>query len=478
MKMLSTVLKIKTTGNFALSGSSTRLAVLALSIFSLVNTAFAEDLPRYLAFQIYTATPDSTIMRETFPPPPQDLRAVISDLRDRIDAEGTRSRHLGVFVGPLAFDNTDEQIRDMIALGFDTALKTGVAVGFHIDDSMFWDRRTELNTPQNIEWLDWNGKPNTGRRLNWSPPNARRIAPQLCLNSNDVQSAVKKRAILIGSEIAKGVQELHKAGKDDLFAGVIAGWETEIGKDFATRRSLGYCALTNAGYSEKNPPPDMDAALSKIVGDFIETWVQGLIAGGAPSDKIYSHIALASEKSPSSAFCDSCIPGTSTYPFPGLMDQWRKALAQHGNPAWASCEGTALDPRDAQQGGPGMSMEGYLGNLFNHGAVMVNIFGWGLGDKNYPFRRIAESPDALAAYRKFLGGGQLAEAPIPGVIATLPAGLQDKIRKLQATFPQWLPNHGPAQVKSDVDHLEQALEDRRFDDAEKSVDTLLKTMGQ
>ena len=70
-----------------------------------------------------------------------------------------------------------------------------------------------------------------------------------------------------------------------------------------------------------------------------------------------------------------------------------------------------LDPRDAPQGGPGMSMEGYLGNLFNHGAVMVKIFGWGLGDKDYPFRRIAESPDALAAYRKFLSGGQPLKPP-------------------------------------------------------------------
>ena len=476
--MLSTILEIKTSCNFALRRGSMRLAVLGLALSSLLHSALAEDLPKYLAFQIYTATSDSTIMREIFPPPPQDLRKVISDLRDRIDAEGTSGRRLGFFLGPLAFDNTDEQVRELISSGFQTALETGVAVGFHIDDSMFWGRLKELNTPQNIEWLDWNGELNTGRRLNWSPPNATKIAPQLCLNSKEVQNAVKSCATLIGSEIAKGVQELRKAGKNDLFVGVIAGWETEIGKDFGTRRSLGYCALTNAGYSEKNPPRDTDAALSQIVRDFIETWVQALIAAGAPSDKIYSHIALASEKSPSSAFCDSCIPGTSTYPFPGLLDEWHKELAQHGNPAWASCEGTALDPRDAPQGGPGMSMEGYLGNLFNHGAVMVNIFGWGLGDKDYPFRRIAESPDALAAYRKFLSGGQLAEAAVPGVIATLPAGLQDKIRKLQATFPEWLPKHGPAQVRSNVDRLEQALEDRRFDDAEKSVDALLKTMGQ
>lgn len=34
---------------------------------------------------------------------------------------------------------------------FDTALKTGVAVGFRIEDSMFWGRLKELNTPENIE---------------------------------------------------------------------------------------------------------------------------------------------------------------------------------------------------------------------------------------------------------------------------------------------------------------------------------------
>ena len=82
-----------------------------------------------------------------------------------------------------------------------------------------------------------------------------------------------------------------------------------------------------------------------------------------------------------------------------------------------------------------MSMEGYLGNLFNHGAVMVNIFGWGLGDKNYPFRRIAESPDALAAYRKFLSGGQLSEAAVPDVIATLPADCRTKFENCRRLSP-------------------------------------------
>ena len=43
-----------------------------------------------------------------------------------------------------------------------------MAVGFHIDDSMFWARRKDLwSDPKNVEALDWDGTPCTGRRLDW-----------------------------------------------------------------------------------------------------------------------------------------------------------------------------------------------------------------------------------------------------------------------------------------------------------------------
>jgi len=82
---------------------------------------------------------------------------------------------------------------------FDIALKTEVAIGFHIDDSMFWGRLKELNTPDNVEWLDWNRTPNTGRRLDWSAKPTK-VMPQLCFNSKAVKEAVTKRAALIGEE--------------------------------------------------------------------------------------------------------------------------------------------------------------------------------------------------------------------------------------------------------------------------------------
>jgi hypothetical protein len=112
--------------------------------------------------------------------------------------------------------------------------------------------------------------------------------PQLCLNSRDVTEEVKKRAALIGDEITKGLKKLHDAGKDDIFIGVIAGWETQIGKDFETGKPLGYCALTNKGFSAMRPPADFERARSDIVREFVAFWAQSLVNAGIPKDKIYS----------------------------------------------------------------------------------------------------------------------------------------------------------------------------------------------
>jgi hypothetical protein len=449
------------------------LPPLFLALF-FAGSAAASDPPRYLAFQIFTGAWDSNEKRLSRPPPSTNLRNAIVDLRQRIGAAQTANRHIGFVFGPIAFDNTDGQVRELIESGFNIALETGVAFGLHIDDLMFWGRLKELDTPANIEWLDWKGTPNTGRLLDWSP--AIKVMPQLCINSKGVQSAVSMRAALIGREVAKGVKKLSMAGKDDLFLGVIAGWETEIGKDFDTRQRLRYCALTNAGYSERNKPGDIDSALSKIIREFIGLWASSLINAGAPPGKVYSHIALMSDKSPPSAFCDLCIPGLSTYPFPGVLAAWQRELANHGNPPWASGEGTAIDPREAGRGGHGTDMEGYLGNLLNHGAVLVTVFGWGMGDANNPFRKIAESGEALAAYRKFLRGEKLSEAPIPDAFAMFPANLQEKIQKVQTALPRWLKEHGSAQIQDDVEKLKQSVEEQRFDDAAAMADAILKTM--
>ena len=79
-------------------------------------------------------------------------------------------------------------------------------------------------------------------------------------------------------------------------------------------------------------------------------------------------------------------------------------LSKHGNPWWASAEGTNTIP-GGTPGNSGKDMETYLARSFNHGAALVTIFGWGIGGQsmpNNPYRTVTEGAEALAAYRKFL----------------------------------------------------------------------------
>jgi hypothetical protein len=473
-----------------------RFALILCALPCLVGQAPADEPVHFLAFQIFTRSADDSAAR-AFPPPAQ-IRATVFALRDKIGATGANGRQLGFILGPISLDNTDDETRALIATGFDVALETGLAVGFHLDDSMFWRRSQQLHNPATLEWLDWKGTLNTGRRLDWSATPLK-IEPQLCFNSPIVERVVEERAALIGQEIVRGLGRLHAAGKDNLFVGVISGWETQIGRDFDTGKHLGYCALTNAGYSAADPPADIDAARVQVVNEFIGLWSRSLHNAGLPEGKIYSHIAYMSSavyefarhqnptaitaswletinfSPPSTAFCDSCIPGLSTYPQPNHLEQWRDELKKHGDPPWASCEGTALDPGRATDPGNSFGMEGYLGNLFNHGAVLVNIFGWAVGDSRNPFRKQAESASALAAYRKFLDGGQMQETPL---VAIPPPQLIDKIHEVQTLLPPWVDRHGPARVKQDLDALEKAMKQNRFEDADTAATALLMTVRQ
>jgi hypothetical protein len=473
------------------------LSLIAAVYMAAISCSVADPAPvQYLAFQIFTASPDSESLEKGFPP----LSGTIAEQVDRIihatGSVGNQNRKLGFIVGPLAFDATDDHVRQLMRSAFIIAHDKNIAVGFHLDDSMFWDRRTDLNKPENIEWLDWNQTPCTGRRLDWSSVPTK-IMPQLCFNSPAVESAVKKRAALIGEEIGNGLKMLQAYGQTDLFIGVIAGWETQIGRDFATGKHLGYHALTNKGFSAAHPPADLDQARVEIVRDFVDLWSTSLAQAGVPDDKIYAHTAFMSRAvfdmasfgqpghfpgtyletinftPPLASFGAQHRPGFSTYPQFGFLEQIQTELTANGNPPWASSEGTSGDPSTVEKGDHGGSMENYLGNLYNRGAVLVNIFGWGIGNSSNPFRQIAESPNSIAAYQKFLRGETLASDPPAQVPSTQ---FFDKMRQLQKELPPYFTKNGTAKVGPLYEELSRDLKAQHYTDAERIIDEILQAI--
>jgi hypothetical protein len=454
------------------------------------------SVTRYLAFQMFTGAPDTSIAiggsgRNPLSQPPSkdEMSHFVQRLIEKIVTTGDAETKLAFTIGPLAFDHTDSQLRQMIADAFAIALEQDIAVGFHIDDSMFWARRTDLwEDPANVEWLDWEGTPNTGRRLDWgAEPTA--IFPQMCFNSPAIEAAVRHLSSdVIGSAMSDGIATLEAQGKAELFAGVIAGWETQIGRDFETDQYVGYCALTHRGFNREQPPQDLDSERKRVVQAFIELWAVGIAEAGVTPEKIYSHTAVVSmqtyenmeERSaltysqvnqfapPSVSFGAHYNPGFSTYPQEGLMTQLYDELEKHGSPAWASAEGANVQLGFLTSGG---SMETYLAGMFNHGAVLVNIFGWGVGPETgeNPFRMAAEAPDSLAAYRKFLSGEALVEGNY--VFPDLP----DRIQNIQSQLPTWL-EQNPSQ-RSEVEplllQLDQYLAENNFKEASRVTDEIL-----
>ena len=207
---------------FYVHGTSTHRPEVPLVTFASKPIDPKSDTFSYLAFQFFTLPANSHMAGDNLPSYRERTDALVKDLVTEIGTTGSGNRMLAFMVGPLSLDDTDQATVDLIDKSFATAEKYDVAVGFHIDDSMFWELDANLKDPADTEWVDWARTPYTGRQLFWSPtPTA--IAPQLCFNSAGVVRAVRERGALIAREIKKNIDSLIAEHKGYLFAGVISG---------------------------------------------------------------------------------------------------------------------------------------------------------------------------------------------------------------------------------------------------------------
>jgi hypothetical protein len=436
---------------------------------------------QYLMFQIFTAGPGFTTEpgRNVISklPPPGFLDGQAKEILDAVGEKGDDRHRLGIIVGPLALDYTDAQMRELIERTFAIAAKYKIAVGLHIDESKFWTNRRDLwSNPANVEWLDWKGTPSKALYLNWGQ--VWKLPPQPCFNSPAMLKEARRLAgTMIGPAIAQQVSKLRESGEEALFAGVIVGWETAIGQDFDTRRELGYCALTNLGFINDAPPSDRDRALASVVQNWIGAWAKSLVDAGVSSDKIYSHIALTTHTPLGVAFGVDHRPGFTTYPNAQIFAAIAAALEAHGNPPWASSEGTNVDIDAAPPAIPQEGMEDYLARMFNHGAAMANVFGWGVGDPTMIFRRATESREAIAAYQKFLRGARLNEKPLADSYRRGPSALQMRMHALPGRIENFQRAGGdPRALLPQINQLEAAMRDGQFDTMTKQLDQIDATI--
>ena len=120
------------------------------------------------------------------------------------------------------------------------------------------------------------------------------------------------------------------------------------------------------------------------------------------------------------------------------------------------------------------TMETYLGRVFNHGGVMVNLFSWGIGGdamRSNFFRQATESDECLAAYRRFLSGASLVEsAPMEFSVTSL----QAKMRRIQELLPAAASKSGEkARLMMLTQMLEAHMKAQEWQDADRAADAIL-----
>ncbi|MDQ6869390.1 MAG: hypothetical protein M3178_13770 [Pseudomonadota bacterium] len=401
-----------------------------------------------------------------WPPLPGATRETlgVDDFATKLGTTGDgTTRQLGFGTGIPVWARDESNIVQEIRQGFDTAKRTNVAVHFHVDDHIGWDKRPDLwnwynpakrgynpDNRKNVEWYDWEGTAN--KRRYFSPEGTPSQSPHMCYNSEAIEKEIGRIvAKVVGPALRKEIGKLKQQDKEYLFAGITVGAEagfddysvipelsqiprngdpmqmqvakmlmqaaTMIDEDEAPHSRLGYCSLTNAGYSNTNPPADINQALANVNQKFIEFWDKQFFDAGIPCSRIYTHVAASPPQDDNNnapiriVFNPYARPGWTTYPIATLENGFQPLyteLAKHGNPAWGGVEANATfaNPNAAARA----SWEEYLAWHYNHGAKLVGI-NIGASEQSLMshLSKGAFGEEAMAAYEKFLKGKKLIE---------------------------------------------------------------------
>ncbi len=286
--------------------------------------------PLYVLFEVHGDPSNS--------PGPTDpyLEAEVASIKARFGAKPAGSgRHVGFTpFGPLLAPHnmSEADLESHVNQALDVAEKTGLPVFFHLDDHLFWWRRTDLNTdPEVVEWSSFpapgatTGTPITTSWLNWGQW-VRFPAGPPCFDSKRYRDADAKRLGHLSKPIVDRLARWKSTGQEYLFAGVGVGNETQVldmsmlllgptppsGLDITVTPPVpvtmqrdemvagGFHSLTLRGYTEASiqqlatskgttVQSVIAEILGEVAGDYAEFRCKTLADAGLPRERIYTH---------------------------------------------------------------------------------------------------------------------------------------------------------------------------------------------
>lgn len=336
--------------------------------------------------------------------------------------QGSKFKYAFGLPGPMLLTQSVDEMRNQVNKAFDAAEKYNIPVYFQLDDCNNYTKQFGSNSStkfyENPDWVEWVSFPQNGE--NWGGQSNGR-PPYFWFNWGTWMHAKAFPAFqspgfrdFIVTRLKEGVLEplnirykrLKDEGRAYLFAGMAIGWETHI-PDYSSSNTVlnvdpnnlpvnvingdrmklweaaksGYNSLKILGYNKY----DLDA-LYTVVHDYSELLSKTAFESGIPKNKIFTHIVGMMSARPELrttfappirvAVNEYSVPGftmspiTSPYNLNTLTAEIKKA--DPSQKYFANAEGYSLgiDQNFAQA-------DDYFTSMFNNGALLVSVFGWG-----------------------------------------------------------------------------------------------------
>jgi hypothetical protein len=468
--------------------------------------------PTYLVFQLGTEN--------------RNFEGLVPEVKAEFGAQPAGSpRYIGFGVALLTFKTPIDELRRIVTRALDMAEESGLPIYFQLDDMNFMP---EYSDDSMVEWTAFPKPGETiGPRakyywLNWGSWQA--LPPTPNFESPAIRQEISKRlkeGVL--PPLLERLARWKKQKRSYLFAGICVGWETGIPEYRSFRQAgilardkqqqitmteaeqseqLGYASLHARGWTQQKIEERARQSgesvedvttdlLFEVIHDYTAFWARTAHDAGIPKERIYTHgVAWESLPDPKRhspapwAGKSSRIPplwvtinpycrpgytvGNGMVDAKGLVRILRAAGVNDG---WGGVEAYVRGVESETAFG------GYLRQLFDNGASLLDIWGWTAPGTPYDPKR---APGALRAVHTWLEGKEL---PLTEAAGGLPPGtppsLREKLTQLGSLFMRRNMQGVDLQPASDLMRdFRPLLEQQKFSEAEALVDRVLKLLEE